>query len=346
VEGLDNDLTEKAGKAVPVPQADPLRTPRLSAEQLALLRRYGEERPTVAGQVLFREGDRGYDFIVILSGSVTVVDHQAGVTRELAAGGPGDFVVELNILTGERLFTTAVVKEPGSVLVVPVDRLHEVIAQDQVLADLILQTTFRRRQWLVQERAGLRIVGSRSSPDARRLREFAVRNRLPHVWVDLDTDPMAGAMLSHHGLGAEGTPIVVMRGGEVLRNPSNTELARAAGFGRGVAPGQTFPPTNPALNRRRGQVSRPLALPMGQRPGTRAGQRDGRAMAISSQLTGQETVKRWSQFASMADRQEAPRARGQARQISRGHQGRRRSPRALAPPLSPLAPVAGSLAGV
>ena len=104
--------------------------------------------------MLFREGDRGYDFIVILAGAVTVVDHQAGVARELASGGPGEFVAELNILTGERLFTTAVVKEPGSILAVPVDRLQEVIAQEQVLADLILQTTFRRRQWLLQERAG------------------------------------------------------------------------------------------------------------------------------------------------------------------------------------------------
>jgi hypothetical protein len=51
----------------------------VDAEQLALLRRYGQERPTTDGQVLFREGDRAYDFIVVLSGAVTVVDHEAGV---------------------------------------------------------------------------------------------------------------------------------------------------------------------------------------------------------------------------------------------------------------------------
>ena len=228
------------GQPPPPPPVDPLLAPRLTAEQLALLRGYGEERPTVAGQVLFREGDRGYDFIAILAGAVTVVDHQAGVVRELASGGPGDFVAELNLLTGERLFTTAVIKEPGSVLVVPLDRLQEVIAQDQELADLILQTAFRRRQWLLQARAGLRIVGSRSSPDARRLREFAVRNHLPHVWVDQETNPLAAALLGRHGIGPEQTPVVIMRGGEVLRNPSNTELARAAGFGTGTVPGKVF----------------------------------------------------------------------------------------------------------
>jgi len=114
----------------PGPRRDPFLVPRLSTEQLALLRRYGQERPTAAGQVLFREGDRRYDFIVVLSGAVAVVDYEAGVVRELVTEGPGEFLAELNILTGERLFATAVVREPGSVLVVPVDRLQEVTAQD------------------------------------------------------------------------------------------------------------------------------------------------------------------------------------------------------------------------
>src|SRR5215469_4273973 len=88
----------------------------LTDEQIELLRGEGEVRQTAAGEVLFREGDRGYDFIVILAGRVAVVDHQAGTERELATGGPGEFVAELNLLTGERLFTTAVVTERGAVL--------------------------------------------------------------------------------------------------------------------------------------------------------------------------------------------------------------------------------------
>ena len=231
---------ELTAEAAPVPPVDQLVAPRLTAAQVALLGRYGEVRPVAAGQVLFREGDRDYEFMVILSGVVTMVDHQAGVERELATCGPGEFVPGLTIFTGERLFITAVVTEPGSILVVAVDRLRELIGRDQELGELILATGLRRRRWLSQARAGLRIVGSRTSPDARRLREFAARNRLPHVWVDLDTDPAAAAVLSHHGLGPQDTPIVVMRGGEVLRNPSATELARAAGFGSGPVPSSTF----------------------------------------------------------------------------------------------------------
>jgi thioredoxin reductase (NADPH) len=224
----------------PDPGTDPFLSPPLDGEQLALLRRYGQERPTRAGQVLFREGDRAYDFIVVLSGAVSVVDHEAGVVRELATLGPGRFVAELNILTGERVFATAVVSEPGSVLVVPVDRLQEVITQNQDLSDVILQVILRRRQWFVQQRAGLQILGSRTSPDARRLREFATRNRLPHAWVDLDTDPGAGAVLADQGISPGDAPVVLMRGGEVLRNPSNSQLARAAGLGTAAVPPKYF----------------------------------------------------------------------------------------------------------
>src|SRR5262245_53437850 len=140
------------------PGTDPFLSPPLDGDQLALLSRYGQERPTRAGQVLFREGDRSYDFIVVLSGAVSVVDHEAGVVRELATLGPGRFVAELNILTGERVFATAVVREPGSVLMVPVERLQEVIAQNQDLSDVIVQVILRRRRWFVQQRAGLQIV--------------------------------------------------------------------------------------------------------------------------------------------------------------------------------------------
>jgi thioredoxin reductase (NADPH) len=63
------------------PGQDPYLSPALDAEQLALLRRYGQERPTTAGQVLFREGDQAYDFTVVLSGAVTVVDHDVSNTH-------------------------------------------------------------------------------------------------------------------------------------------------------------------------------------------------------------------------------------------------------------------------
>ncbi|HXB48854.1 MAG TPA: FAD-dependent oxidoreductase [Streptosporangiaceae bacterium] len=220
--------------------ADQATSRPLTVDHIATLRRIGEVRPTQAGEVLFREGDRGYDFYVILSGVLKICDHQAGVERELARGGTGEFVAEMSLLTGERLFTTAVVVEPGEVLVVPVGKLKRLISRDQVLGDLIVRTALARRDWLTHARTGLRIIGSQSQPDTRRLLEFAVRNRLPHVWLDLDADPAADLVLRRHDTRRDQTPVVVMRGGEALRRPSNAEVARAAGIGTAPKPGVAY----------------------------------------------------------------------------------------------------------
>ena len=62
-----------------------------------------------------------------------------------------------------------------------------------------------------------------------RLREFAARNRLPHRWIDLERDKHAERLLQRFGVSAQHTPVVIW-GGEVLRNPTNTELARRVGL--------------------------------------------------------------------------------------------------------------------
>jgi thioredoxin reductase (NADPH) len=72
-------------------------------------------------------------------------------------------------------------------------------------------------------------VGSRYSPDTRRLREFAARNRLPHRWIDLEEDREAEALLRELGISPQETPVVIWSE-HVLRNPSNAELARAIGL--------------------------------------------------------------------------------------------------------------------
>ncbi|MEA2247235.1 MAG: thioredoxin reductase [Solirubrobacteraceae bacterium] len=205
--------------------------PRLNPGQIEALSRYGERRRTQAGEVLFREGDREYDFHVILEGKVAIVEgHGSPRERLIGVHGAGRFLGELNLLTGQASFLTAVVVESGEVLVVPVERLRELVTQDSALGDLILRAFLLRRYVLIGLGAGFRIVGSRYHPDTRRLREFAARNRLPHHWIDLEEDSDAEALLRELGVSPQETPVVIHGGREVLRNPSNVELARLFGL--------------------------------------------------------------------------------------------------------------------
>jgi thioredoxin reductase (NADPH) len=210
--------------------------PRLSDEQIAALAEHGERRATRVGDVLFREGDESYDFFVVLRGKVAVVEGVGADEHEIAVHGAGRFLGELSLLTGQAAFFTAVVREQGEVLVVPVERLRQLVAHDPVLGDLILRAFLARRELLIGLGTGFRIIGSRFSPDTRRLREFAARNRLPHRWIDLEQDEEAEALLRGLGVSPEETPVVIWRGKHVLRNPSNAELARAVGLRAPVSP--------------------------------------------------------------------------------------------------------------
>jgi thioredoxin reductase (NADPH) len=209
--------------------------PRLSDEQIQVLAAPGRRWRTQAGEVLFAQGDPSYDFIIVAGGSVAIVDGVGEDARLIAVHGPGRFLGEIGLLTGQAAQFTAVVRQPGEVIAVPVDRLLDRCTEDPILGDLILKAYLLRRSMLIGLGTGLRIIGSRFSPDSHRLREFAIRNRLPHRWIDLEEDREAEALLRRLGVAPEETPVVVWRGSEVLRNPSNAELARLLGL-RGPSP--------------------------------------------------------------------------------------------------------------
>jgi len=77
-------------------------------------------RAVAAGEVLFREGDLDYDFFVVEAGSVTIVQGYGAENRVIAVHGSGRFLGELNLLTGAPPLLSAIVREPGSVIQVPV----------------------------------------------------------------------------------------------------------------------------------------------------------------------------------------------------------------------------------
>ncbi|HEV7807211.1 MAG TPA: FAD-dependent oxidoreductase [Solirubrobacteraceae bacterium] len=205
--------------------------PRLSPGQIEALAALGERRVAHAGDVVYEAGDTSCDFFVIVEGSVAIVEgHGAEDEQVVAVHGPGRFVGELGLLTGQPVFLSAVVRKAGAVVRVPTDRLRELVGNDSALGDLILRALLLRRSILLGLGSGFRIVGSRFSPDTRRLRDFAARNRLPHRWIDLEQDAGAERLLGTLGIATDETPVVILHGSQVLRNPSNQELARALGL--------------------------------------------------------------------------------------------------------------------
>jgi thioredoxin reductase (NADPH) len=209
--------------------------PRLNDDQRARLLAAGEVRKVVPGEVLFKDGDDSYDFFVVESGAIAIVRGLGDENHVIAVHGQHRFLGELNLLTGGRVYLSAVVRDAGEVIQVPLANLRRLVADDEELSNLILRAFMARRSILIEVGGGVRVIGSRYSLDARRLREFLARNRVPYHWVDLEEDEEAERSLRALGVEPADTPVVA--GGQgVLRDPSNAEVAEMLGLGARGAP--------------------------------------------------------------------------------------------------------------
>jgi len=196
-------------------------SPALSSAQLATLAKLGEARTAKVGDVLYRVGDARYPFVAILEGEVAILD-DAG--NEIIRHGPSGFLGELNLLSGQTVFVTAVVTKPLRYIAVERDALRSLLFEDGALSDMLLSTFIARREALQTFGGiGLEIVGPRSSEATMRMLDFARSNRLPYTWRE---EPPSGD---------EPLPFVRLPGGLELRGPTAGQVSRAVGIGRELA---------------------------------------------------------------------------------------------------------------
>ncbi len=229
------ERAEPLGAGVAEPENVGGAFPRLTDAQLARVRAAGAVRAVAAGEVLFREGDLDYDFFVVEAGCVAIVQGYGIEDSVIAVHGRGRFLGELNLLTGAPPLLSAIVRDAGSVIQVPVAELTRLVAANEDLSNLILRAFLARRAILIDRGAGIRLIGSRFSRDAQRLREFLRRNRMPYQWLDLEQDEEAAALLEALSIAPDETPVVLAAGG-VLRDPTNAELAGVLGLSARGAP--------------------------------------------------------------------------------------------------------------
>ena len=207
-------------------------SPTLSPSQLATLAELGEERTADVGDVLYQVGDHRYPFIAIVEGEVAILDASG---NEIVRHGRSGFLGEMNLLTGQTVFLTAVVAERLRYIAVERDVLRALLFEDGPLSDLVLSTFISRREALQRvQGVGVEIVGPRSSEPTMRMLDFARSNRLPFTWRDPAHDESATALVA--GLDAASLPLVRLPGGTELRAPSTGQVSRLLGVGRELAP--------------------------------------------------------------------------------------------------------------
>jgi thioredoxin reductase (NADPH) len=184
------------------------------------------------GQTLFEVGDRDFKFFIVASGEVAIIDFSGNEPKTIVVHRKGSFTGDISHLTGNPAVVTAIARGDCEVYEISGDALRLVLNQCPVVSDIVLQAFIARRQLLRQssEFIGLRVIGSRYSPDTFRVRDFLAKNRVLFTWVDLETDPEVDRVLKQFSVTEADTPVVACSSMLLLRNPSNRELADRIGI--------------------------------------------------------------------------------------------------------------------
>jgi thioredoxin reductase (NADPH) len=208
------------------------RFPTLKPEELNRLRRFGHPGAFAKDEALVKVGQTGHGLSLILAGEVAVSQRdQLGHTRPIVTYGPGSFMGELGQLTGRPALTEAYAQTPVETIIIPPDRLRALMVAEADLGERIMRALILRRVALLElPGAGPIIIGRPASADVLRLETFLDRNAYPQQTLNPDTDPEAKALIERFHIEPGALPIVLCPGGELLRNPAESQLARCLGM--------------------------------------------------------------------------------------------------------------------
>jgi thioredoxin reductase (NADPH) len=216
--------------------------PTLEHQEIERVRRFGEIRRYAAGQALAKVGEVGDGLSIILAGKVDITQHDASDRRALiVTHGIGEFMGELAQLAGRPVLVDAYAQEPVEALIIRPDRLRALLVAEAELGERIMRALILRRMGLLETGAGGPvIVGRAENGDVLRLEGFLRRNGHPRQLLNPETDPEAKALVERFHIDPGQLPIVLCPGGQLLRNPSETELARCIGLVRPIDPERLY----------------------------------------------------------------------------------------------------------
>ena len=215
--------------------------PRLSCDQLARAARYGVHRTYNSITRLYRQGERGADLYIVLTGAIQTFWSDAVAREEhFITLESGEFSGELNLLNQRETLIAARALAGSSVLRVPRERLREFLTAEPEIGELVVRTMVQRRQWLVQSGAGgLALLGHGESGETAKLARFLTANSYPFRAFEPRQSSPARSVADERGVMDSELPAVV--GAKwVLKRPDLRTLANKLGISENIREGTTW----------------------------------------------------------------------------------------------------------
>jgi thioredoxin reductase (NADPH) len=211
--------------------------PELTAPEIARMRRFGEVRHYKDGETLFETGKPGPGMFVILSGHVAITQRDGfGHVTPVIDQGPGQFLAEIGQLSGRVALVDGHAEGDVETLLIPPERLRALLVAEADLGERIMRALILRRVSMIQGGVGGPVlIGPTNSSGVVRVQGFLTRNGIPHHLLDPERDHDAAELIARYSPSPTDWPLAVIADGTVLRNPGESELARALGMIGGPA---------------------------------------------------------------------------------------------------------------
>jgi thioredoxin reductase (NADPH) len=216
--------------------------PALTPQEIARMRRFGETRTYQHGETLFETGKPGPGMFVVLSGHVAITQRDGlGHVTPVIDQGPGQFLAEIGQLSGRVALVDGHAEGDVETLLIAPERLRALLVAEADLGERIMRALILRRVNLIQGGVGGPVlIGPANSSGVIRLQGFLTRNSYPHHLLDPVADHDAAELIARYSPSPTDWPLVVATDGTVLRNPGESELARAMGMIRALAKDKVY----------------------------------------------------------------------------------------------------------
>jgi thioredoxin reductase (NADPH) len=204
--------------------------PVLRPAEIARLGRFGDPRKFAKGDFLARTGETTTGLFLIISGAVRVAPRDRP-EEIIVTYGPGNFLGELAQLSGRPSLADAEALSDVETVEISPPHLRELIVAEAEIGEKIMRSLILRRVGLLERNVGGPvIVGRADNRDVLRLENFLTRSGHPHTRLDPATDTCALTLIERFQVKPDELPIVLCPNGEMLRNPSENQLARCIGL--------------------------------------------------------------------------------------------------------------------
>ena len=227
----DNEQTTQ-----PLPGARPDDMfPVLTPEQQARVAAHGRVRQVEESQTVVEANAEPNKFFVVVTGQLNLLKVSEDREEVVAVCRPGMFTGELNVLSGRRGLVRIQAAEASELIEIDREPLLALVQTDSELSDIFLRAFILRRLELIARGiSDVVLIGSSHSLDTLRIKEFLTRNYQPYSYIDLERDADVQGLLDRFKVAIADLPVLICRGREVLRNPTNQEITACLGFNQGI----------------------------------------------------------------------------------------------------------------